>query len=668
MLSQDARSGRLSTVLGRDVLVLQRFSGTEKLNDLFDFTVDCLAASAEIDFDALIGTHATVTLDTAAGTRLFDGIVTEARWLGAGENVVRYSLRLQPWFFLASLRRNQRIFHDKTVVQIVSEVLSEHAEAGRFEVALSHDYPVLEYTVQFRESDMAFVRRMLERHGISYHFQHAVGAHKMVLSDVVESHPSIGTRPYHPAQGHHQQDIEHFRSWHPARRIGTGAVRLTDYNFKKPNAAMTAEAMGDAAYPNGKIESFDWPGDYLAQSRGKVVARLRAQSERGQDRRYQAEGDIPGLAAGTRVTLAGDAVPGVGEEFLCLVAEHRFSSDSYGTGTAAEECAYAGHYILMPSTAPMVPERKTPRADVRGPQTAKVVGEGEIDCDEYGRILVQFHWDTVAAQSMRCRVSQNWAGAGWGGMVIPRIGMEVLVEFLDGDPDQPLVTGCVYNGANPVPYDLPKNKTRSTFKTKTHQGKGFNELRFEDERGREEIFVHAERDMNSKIERNRSERVNRNLVTSVGHDKASEVANTFRQMVGGDLQLGIGPGKIGSIIPSGARDDTQGIGGLAEGLGDVGANPGIGNLVISVEASKSQMIEIDHHETVGRDKSGEVRGHYRLDVGKSIEITAGDRITLKVGASLLVMDDAGNITLNGKKAAVTMNQLFEALADTIKLN
>jgi type VI secretion system secreted protein VgrG len=667
--SQVSRMGRLTTALGPDVLVLQRFGGTERMNGLFDWQVDCLAATAEIDFDALIGTHASVTLQYLRDARVFDGIVTEARWLGAGENGHRFTLRLQPWFWLASLRRNQRIFHNRTVIQILDELLCAYSDAGQLEVATVDTYPVLEYTVQFRESDMDFATRLMERHGISYHFRHAEGAHKMVLTDAVDSHATIGVRDFHPDDGHHQAEDEHFWAWQPARRMTTGAIRLTDYNFKLPNAKMEVDRIGDATHAQGKIESFDWPGDYLDQNRGRLVAKLRSDAERGQDQRFAAEGDVLSLGAGMRVGLAGDAVPGLGMGYLCLVANHSFTSESYGTGgQTGDDLPYRGHYVLIPETSPMRPERKTALADVRGPQTAVVVGEGEIDCDEYGRILVRFHWDLKAANSMRCRVSQNWGGNGWGGMVIPRIGMEVVVEFLDGDPDQPLVTGCVYNGRNKVPYDLPTHKTRSTFKTDTHKGNGFNELRFEDEKAKEEIFIHGQRDLNIKIERNASERVNRNAVISVGHDQATEIGNTMRQMVGGDLHIGVGPGKLGTITPSGADENTQGIGFVAEALGDVGSKLGSGNLVIGVEDTKSQMIAMNHTESVGRDKSTEVRGNYTLDAGKKIEITAGDSITLKVGASLITMQDNGTITVNGKKLSVTMNKLIELFADLVKIN
>ncbi len=669
--SQTGRMGRLATVLEEDTLVLMRLSGTERMNDLFDWQVDCLAATDAIDFDALIGTNATVTLQDRQSERHFDGIVTEARWLGVGENGHRFRLRLQPWFWLASLRRNQRIFHNSTVLVILRELLAPYASAGALVDETQAEYPELEYTVQFRESDMAFATRLMERHGISWHFRHTQGAHEMVLTDAADVHPSIGSRDFNPSSPSVRLKDEYFWDWQPARRITTGAIRLTDYNFKTPKAAMEVDQTGDAAHEQGQIESFDWPGDYLDPVRGRVVAQLRTEAERGQDRRFEAEGDVLALGAGGRVSLTGNPVPGHGAGYLCLVAHHSYTSESFGSGSAqTDDLSYQGRYVLMPDNAPMLPERKTPRADVRGPQTAVVVGATgeEIDCDEYGRILVRFHWDLENACSMRCRVSQNWSGAGWGGMVIPRVGMEVVVEFLDGDPDQPLVTGCVYNGRNQVPYDLPANKTRSTFRTDTHKGEGFNELRFEDEAGKEEVFLHGQRDWNTKIERNASERVNRNVVLSVGHDQATEIGNTLRQMVGGDMHLGVGPGKLGTITPSGAEENTQGIGYVAEALGDVGTRPGSGNLVISVEDTKTQMIAEDHKEAVGHNKSTDVTGSYYLDAGKKIEITAGDSITLKVGASLVTMESNGTITANGRRLTVTMDQLIELIADLVKIN
>jgi type VI secretion system secreted protein VgrG len=210
VFSQTFRMGWLSTVLGKDTLVLQRFDGQEAINSLFEWQVDCLTVLPDVDFDALIGTHATVTLITREGERAFDGIVTEARWLGAGDNGHRYRLVLRPWAYLASLRRNQRIFHNKTVVEILQELLGAYAQAGTMTADLTADYPVLEYTVQYRESDLDFACRLMERFGISYHFKHAAGAHEMILTDIAASHPSIGARPFHAYDGNHKEDFDRF--------------------------------------------------------------------------------------------------------------------------------------------------------------------------------------------------------------------------------------------------------------------------------------------------------------------------------------------------------------------------------------------------------------------------------------------------------------------------
>ena len=674
--SQQSRMGRLATDLGRDALVLMRFEGMERLNALFDFRVDCLGASDSLDFDALIGTHATVRLDNHQSQRRFDGIVTEVRWLGAGENGPRYQLRLQPWFWLASLRRNQRIFHNKTVVQILEELLAAYSGAGKLRVETTADYPALEYTVQFRESDMDFACRMMERHGISYHFQHVDGGHDMVLTDFASAHPAIGSRDFHPDEGHHQADEEHFWLWRPARRITTGAVRLTDYNFKTPTAAMEVDRTGDAAHAQGQIESFDWPGDYLDQGRGRVMAQLRAEAERGQDKRFEAEGDVLSLGAGGRVTLAGDPVMGSGAQYLCLVATHSYTSDNYGSGgQLGDDLAYRGRYVLMPETAPMLPERKTARADVRGPQTAVVVGEGEIDCDEFGRILVKFHWDLASAHSMRCRVSQSWAGDGWGGMVIPRIGMQVVVEFLDGDPDQPLVTGCVYNGRNKVPYDLPAHKTRSTFKTKTHKGGGFNELRFEDEKGKEEIFVHAEKDMNIEVQNDRSKRVERHQHEIIGADKSIEVGGDHDETIAGNLSIAVGKNPLSQTIMSKTRLLFSKAGGIMEKMKIPDPfNFAKGNMQMFIEKNKSEIVNIASSEIVGVSKStivghsfqqsiGKamsliVRGRYDTDVGKVMNIRVGDQLTIKVGEnSMMTMSKEGKIVIKGKKIVLDADQI-----------
>ena len=279
---------------------------------------------------------------------------------------------------------------------------------------------------------------------------------------------------------------------------------------------------------------------------------------------------------------------------------------------------------------------------------------------------MDFHWDLAKAYSMRCRVSQNWSGNGWGGMVVPRIGMEVVVEFLEGDPDKPLVTGCVYNGKNAVPYDLPQHKTRSTFRTDTHQGTGFNELRFEDLSGEEEIFVHAQKDMNAKIENNASERVNNCQVSSVGHNRGTEIGNNDSEVVIGDKELLIGPSQKGRFTPSSARTETQGIGNVNNSL--EGGPIGQGNYEVGVEGNRNTAINKNDTLNVGKTRSEDIAKSKYVTVGKEYVLEAADKITLKCGQSVITLDKAGNISVNGKKISLKANDLAEVKAKAIKLN
>ena len=626
---QVERLGRLTTALGADVLALLRFDGSDHLNDLIEYRVEALSMRDDLDFDALVGTHATVEIEAHDEMRPFDGIVTSARWAGVGENGHRYDLTLRPWFWLAGKRRNQRIFHDKTVVEILQELLSDYSALGEpaLDIQLGQSYPKLEYTVQYRESDLEFARRQMERHGISFHFRHAVGSHTLVLTDDVLAHDEIGARPFKRYDGHHQYEQEHFWDWAPERNLTVGAIRQTDYNFKRPDQAMETEALGDAEYAEGQIESFDYPGDYLEQGIGRIVSSLRTAQERGADRRNRAIGDCVSLGAGLRLTLSGDHVPGTGESYICLSATHHFVSEAYGSGGQdSDGYAFTGRYVLMPDTAPMAPPRRTRIPTVQGPQTAEVVGEGEIDCDEYGRILVKFHWDLHEQYSMRCRVSQNWAGNGWGGMVIPRIGMEVVVEFLEGDPDKPLVTGCVYNGKNAVPYDLPASKTVSTFKSDTHQGSGYNEFRFEDQAGREEVFMHAQKDHNTIIENDESH--------SIGHDRSKSVGNDQSEAIGHDKTISVGNNHTESI----GNDMVYNVGrNQQENYGK--------DHIHRVGNSHKQSIYADHLYEAGRNFEGEVFGRYTLDVGESI--TNNTKVhTLMAFQKMQVKGPGGKITID----------------------
>jgi type VI secretion system secreted protein VgrG len=638
VFKQANRLAQLSTVLGQDVLVLLRFEGTDYMNDLFCYEVEALSADWKIDFNELLGTHATITYETRSdGKRYFDGIVTNAEWAGDAENGIRYNLTLRPWFWLASKRRNQRIFHRMTVVEILEELLKPYSGLGSpaLKTRLQQEYPQLEYTVQYRETDLAFACRLMERFAISYHFTHADGDHTLVLTDTIDEHDDIpGThRTFKGVDGDNVTDEERFWIWVPQRNMTTGAVRLTDYNFKTPRAAMETRRLGDATYAEGEIESFDYPGDYLDFARGSEVVALRTNGERAKDHRHRATGDVASLSAGMKVTLMGDPLPNADTNiYLCLQAEHRYVSDSYGSGgQAADKESFIGQYVFAPSTGPLVPAFRTPPAVVQGPQTAAVVGEGEIDCDEYGRILVRFHWDLDNAFSMRCRVSQNWAGQGWGGMVIPRIGMEVVVEFLEGDPDKPLVTGCVYNAKSMPPYALPQNKTMSVFKSQTHQGGGFNEISFEDDKGRERVYVHAQRNHDTVVELNRNSNIAVTDTETIGQDKITNVGKDQIETIGANDMLTVGQDTHTTI----GRNVTETIGGA---------------VTYTVGASQISTYGANLQEVMGANRTTDIAADHLLTIGRNAEETVGGTKTVTVGKSVTV--DTGTFTVNAFKEIV----------------
>ncbi|MBA3449110.1 MAG: type VI secretion system tip protein VgrG [Pseudaminobacter sp.] len=472
---QTSRLAQFDTPLGKDKLVLVGFECTEGLSKIFEFRVDVIASDPVVDFDAILGRNCTLTFNTHEhGRRYFDGILTEAQQVENLDDKNQYRLILRPWLWLLSFRTNCLIFHDKTAPEIIEEIFGKHGFA-LFSSKLSKSYPKLEYCVQYRESDMAFVCRLMEKHGINYYFEHMDGEHKLILADGPTGYKTIpgNTRRYAPNIRQRWGEKEHFYLWRPERRFTAGKVTLKDYDFKRPWADLTSEETGDAAFENGSLEIYDFPGKYTEQGDGLKYARAQMDRERAADGHFFAEGACAGCFAGGLFKLTDYPEHSQNEEYLILGCVHIYGDNAYRSSSSGDtEEAYEGSYEFVRCDKPYAPPALTKVPRIYGSQTALVVGDGEIDVDEYGRIKVRFYWDRKEDHSMPCRLAHGWSGKQWGGIYIPRVGMEVVVQFLDGYPDYPLVTGAVYNGDNKPPYSLPENKYIAGWKSHSTPGGG----------------------------------------------------------------------------------------------------------------------------------------------------------------------------------------------------
>ena len=505
-LAQAERIGTLETPLGQDVLVLVRFDGSEGLSELFEFRIEALSENDDIDFDAAIGRNCAVKFGTYGSERVFNGVLVEAQWLGISETNYAYRLILRPWFWLLSRTTDCRIFENKSVIDIIKDVFSDRGFSD-FRDRTTQSYPKIEYCVQYRETDLNFVLRLMEQYGIYYFFEHSDDKHILVMADAKSSHmaiPGHASVPFIALAGSDQAEREHLFEWFARRRFRTGKIELKDYDYLKPNAKLLSDAKGTEKYTKSDMEFYDYPGKYKEQDDGDRFAKVQLEAEQALDHRRFAAGDAASLFPGGLVTLEKHWKSSENIPYLVLRATHAFVTESYRTtgGAALPDRPYQGSYEFLPSDRPFRGPIVTPKPFVHGPQTAKVVGKSgeEIDVDEHGRILVQFYWDRKKMQSCRVRIAQVWSGKKWGGIFIPRIDQEVVVEYLEGDPDRPLVTGTVYNNDNRVPYPLPENKTIAGWKSDSSKGHGgYNEFIFEDKKGEEEIHVHAQKDLNLVI-------------------------------------------------------------------------------------------------------------------------------------------------------------------------
>jgi len=545
---QERRQGKLNTPLGEDALVLRRFDGVEAMSELFEYRVEAASHGKEPDLDRLLGRNCTVSIKAPKGeTRYFDGILTEAQLIGIEDKDFIYRMVLRPWLWMLSKRSNCLIFHELTAPEIIARIFDEHSGFAEYRQVLNESYPVKEYCVQYRESDLAFVCRLMEENGIGYHFVHEEGKHTLVMGDGVSAYDSVPreSRRYVPSQSGHWRDDEHFNVWRPARSFTSGKVTLEEYDFKKPTTELQTDKSQASDYENGELELFDYPGKYTEEGDGKKLARWWLESEQTTDQRYFASGDCVTCPPGYRVRLEDHHNEAHNKEYLILRAVHSYATQRYGSTTMRDNEGYHGTHEMMPSDRPYRPPQVTPEPRVYGPQTATVVGDGDIDCDEYGRVLLRFHWDRKSDQSMRVRVAQVWASQKWGGMFIPRVGMEVVVDHLEGDPDQPIVIGCVYNDDNMPPYDLPGEKNKAGWKSQsTPGGAGYNELVMDDTAGDELVRFHAQRNLESTIENNETRDVGFERKTTIGMTDTLDVGIQRSVTAGVQMSLTVGGSSI----------------------------------------------------------------------------------------------------------------------------
>ncbi|TYC65926.1 type VI secretion system tip protein VgrG [Stappia sp. BW2] len=536
-LKQAKRMAELTSVFGQDELSVVTIECDEGLSEDFEIRLEVLSQKEDLNFDNAIATHMTVKVVTNNGdTRHFDGLLTDAKWMGYRDSYYIYKLTLRPWFWLLTKNSNCRIFKDMSAPEIISSVLGEHDFAD-FQNKLTEAYDQIHYCVQYRESDYDFCCRLMEEFGISYFFEQRDGKHTMILADAKSSFSSIvgsSSIPYIALGGDSQRKEEHLYHWIPTRKFRTGKFAVNDYDFEKPSALLEAERDAGARYRAGSLENYDYPGRYTETNQGTKFSKIRLEAEQAADKRIETAGEVPRFFAGGLFTLKDHPHSPQNKEYLIVRASHQIITEQYRTGgSGAQGEAYTGTYDVLSSDIPFRSPAVTRKPRIPGPQTAKVVGQGEIDVDEYGQIMVEFHWDREKTQSRRVRVAQVWSGKNWGGIYIPRVGQEVIVQFLEGDPDQPIIVGTVYNAENMPPYDLPGEKNKAGIKSdSTVGGGGYNEFVLDDTKGQELIGMHAQKDMETVIENNELLHVKNCRETKIDVDRTEKVGKNTTEKIG----------------------------------------------------------------------------------------------------------------------------------------
>jgi len=642
-VTQARRIFTFTSPLGEDAFAVTEFNGIEELSHLFRFHLTLVSENTSVAAADLVGKEVSWTLNFPEDTpRKFHGFVRRMT-LGPFIGRVRrtYHIEVVPWLWFLTQATNCKIYQNKTALDIIKDVFGEFGFT-EFRTSVQGTLATREYCVQYRETAFDFVSRLMEEEGIYYFFEFADASHTLVLSNDAgtyydcDPHAAVEYRPEWP-------DAIAISSWERQFEYHSGKWTLTDYNFETPATSLLKNTpSGKPLTDTSKYEVFDYPGRYKVSETGGALSKVRMEEVEVRHDNASGSSRCSSFAPGAKFTLENH--PSDNESFVFLAVEHNaVEGQTAGMGTG--QASYNNNFRCMPSAVPFRPARVTPRPRVYGPQPAVVVGPSgeEIYTDKYGRIKAQFYWDRVGTnnENSSCwmRVAEMWAGKNWGMISTPRIGQEVIIEFLEGDPDNPIVTGRVYNSAQMPPYTLPDNMTQSGMKsrsTKTGGTEDFNELRFEDKKGNETVYFHAQKDFQRYVEHDDDLQVLGNQTITITGDRTEIVdkGNETITIKTGDRTEEVSTGNETVTVKTGKRtvtvesDDTHTV--------------KTGNRVVTVETGDDT-----HTVKTGNRNATVETGNENVEVkvgdiiikatAKTITLEAGQSITLKAGSAQIVI-------------------------------
>ncbi|WP_161134461.1 type VI secretion system Vgr family protein [Schauerella aestuarii] len=679
------RSIRVSVGTEPSGFLFDAMQGTDGLSTLSEYRVRLLHRSMQVDVGSLLGQPLVLTIEATTAPRYLGGVIASFALLGQADDTDRYfayEAVAVPWLWLATHKREFRIYQNQSVPDTIKQVLAPYGYAFEFELAEKYEPRV--YCVQYDESDFQFVSRLLEAEGIHYYFRHAQDKHTLVMSDEVQNHKTVAgyeqvryfledklTRP----QQEHMTRMAVYQSLRPGR------YTTNDYNFVTPNADLKARQHIQLPHEHNQAEVYDWPGNYGDTPLGERYARQRMEEQHHVRNTRTLHSTARGVATGSLFNLTGCPRTEENREYLVLATRYDLKENNYSSlgddASQGHRCRF--NLTVQDSKLPFRPPRTTEKPRSKGPQTAVVVGpQGkEIWTDEYGQVKVHFHWDRYDKRdensSCWIRVSSSWASGNFGAIQVPRIGDEVIVDFLNGDPDCPIITGRVYNAAKMPPWTLPENETQMGIYTRSSPGGNYhtaNALRFEDKTGQEEIYILAQKDRNEKTKHNHTERIDNNWVQAIGNHKAIEVDGNHSESVHGNMVLHVGPSGVGRVLSDSFRKLVEGIGNVAKALPIPGINQ-LGRGVYSLFADQAinEATAGVKTEFVGISKTVTVGGTIVESAGHSIQLTSGSHISLDA-ANTVSMTSNGefHVQVGKSELRLTADGFIRLSGDTLFLN